>query len=254
MNGNLGERRIYNSINGQRVFLLDYKRGDVTGDGVPDNVYLYGNKPGGPSSPFADNITLVIQDGRYNQAKAVAPRCTAGYHAQLFLGDFDQDLTCDIQVSLEAGGSGGYIYSTVYSYKKQILRELFDSEAYNSHFQYAVDYHDFYRVSVTSGQYNRLFFLDISGSVSDGANNPYGPDGRLLRPTSGSVLPLGALTPIANSETGDYFDLLAAQRIIGLTNADTLGTVENLLTWDGQRFALKAMTVSIPGVPLTNNV
>lgn len=41
--------------------LLDYKLGDVNGDGIPDRVYLTGNRT--PESSFIQDITLVVEDG-----------------------------------------------------------------------------------------------------------------------------------------------------------------------------------------------
>lgn len=51
----------------QNMYLLDMKLGDVNGDGILDKVFVYGNKPDGPTGIFGDNITVVIQDGRTNQ-------------------------------------------------------------------------------------------------------------------------------------------------------------------------------------------
>ncbi|MNU01542.1 hypothetical protein D3C72_2449780 [compost metagenome] len=42
------------------------------------------------------------------------------------------------------------------------------------------------------------------------------------------------------------YDLIALQRIIGTFNADTLGYVENLLTWGGTHFISSRLSVSIP--------
>src|SRR4030095_6417790 len=78
--------------------LLDMKLGDINGDGIPDHVYLFGRKQGGPSSIFSDQITLVIQDG-YSQQRTVVPlQNNAGYNAALFLGDFDQNKIPDILI------------------------------------------------------------------------------------------------------------------------------------------------------------
>jgi hypothetical protein len=51
----------------RNIVILDMKQGDVNGDRYLDTVYLYGNKPEGPSGIFADNITLVIEDGLSKQ-------------------------------------------------------------------------------------------------------------------------------------------------------------------------------------------
>lgn len=252
MNCNQGESRIISSINGQRVFLLDYKRGDVTGNGVPDNVYLYGNKPDGASGIFADNITLVIQDSRSNRSKAVTFDHNAGYHASVFLGDFDKDGVDDIKVTIDTGGSGGYIISYIYSFRRNELRTLFNFENYNNHFRYNADFNDYYRFSVGSVEYNRLFVLDLSLKGYDYLSILYGADGRLVRPISGDVLSLGALYPVVLDEKNGSFELLALQRIIGVSNADTLGYIENVLTWDGQGYTLKRMSVTIQGTNLIN--
>lgn len=250
MNGTQGGNRIISSINGQRVFLLDYKRGDVTGDGVPDNVYLYGNKPDGASGVFADNITLVIQDGRMNQSKAVTPQYNAGYNARLFLGDFDKDGVSDIKMTIDAGGSGGYIIAYVYSFKKRILRELFNFEHYNNIFKFKADYNDYYRFFVSSVPYDKLFSLDLSTMGYEYLSQIYNADGRLKEPLEGTVLALGGLLPIVVDEKSDHFDLIALQRITGITNADTLGYAENLLSWDGSGFSPGRMSVSIEGTNL----
>ncbi|MDG0810580.1 hypothetical protein [Cohnella rhizosphaerae] len=86
------------------IVLLDAKQGDVNGDGILDNVYLYGNQSDGP---FADHITLIVQDGRSNRSTAVNLPNNAGYNARLFLGDFTKDRVQDILVSIDTGGSGG---------------------------------------------------------------------------------------------------------------------------------------------------
>jgi hypothetical protein len=42
--------------------VVAFVRGDVNGDKVIDNIYLTGTRT--PTSPFVQNITLLIQDGR----------------------------------------------------------------------------------------------------------------------------------------------------------------------------------------------
>ncbi|SHI13255.1 hypothetical protein SAMN02745823_02672 [Sporobacter termitidis DSM 10068] len=239
------------SLQGNNVYVLDYKRGDVTGDGVSESVYLVGRKPDGEAGLFAENITLVIEDSRSGTVKTVTPKYNAGYNPRLFLGDFNRDLTKDIKVSIDAGGSGGYGIFYVYSYKDAVIRELFDFEKYNETYIFSVDYDNFYRVRVGSAALDRLFILDISDKGYDYISQYYTAPGKLMKPIKGEVLAISALTPVAADERNNGFDLLAVQRIIGTTNADTLGHVENLLAWDGQKFASAALTVSIPGARLT---
>ncbi|WP_054023475.1 hypothetical protein [Bacillus sp. FJAT-28004] len=234
-------------------YILDMKQGDVTGDGIPDQVYLFGHKPDGPSGIFADRITLVIQDG-YTQQRTVIPlQNNAGYNANLFLGGFDQNKTLDILVSIDTGGSGGYGIFYIYSFAHHALRMLFDSDSYNEQYTFRVQYGDFYKVFVSSSQLDLLFTIDISGKGAPYLSSYYNDDGKLKKPVQGEVLALTALNPIVTPENRVSYDLLALQRIIGTTNADTLGYVENQLTWNGNMFVSSRLTVAILGTTLISH-
>ncbi|WP_175597997.1 VCBS repeat-containing protein [Paenibacillus luteus] len=231
-------------------YMLDMKRGDVNGDGIPDHVYLFGNKPDGPSGIFAQNITLVILDG-YSQQHTVVPlQNNAGYNASLFLGNFDPNKASDILVSIDAGGSGGYGIFYLYSFVHNELRLMFDSEQYNQAHPFRVQYENNYKVSVASPELDILFIIDLSSRGYNYLSTYYNEDGTLKNPVQGEVLALAALNPIVSNENRGAFSLLALQRIIGPTNADTLGYVENLLTWNGDAFLSSRLTVAILGSKL----
>jgi hypothetical protein len=226
------------------------KQGDVNGDGIPDLVYLFGHKPDGPSGIFADQITLVIQDGYSQQQKVVPLQNNAGYNAGLFLGDFDQNKIADILISIDSGGSGGYGTFYIFSYAHHVLRCLFDSDNYNQDYTFRVQYEDMYKAAVTSPQLDIRFTIDLSSKGNSYLSAYYNEYGKLKQPVQGEVLALAALNPIVTNENRSSFDLLAMQRIIGTTNADTLGYVENLLTFDGSKFISSRMSVAIPGTKL----
>jgi len=233
------------------IFLLDMKQADVNGDGLPDPVFLYGHKPDGKSGIFADHLTLVIQDGYTQNKTTVNLKNSAGYNARLFLGDFDKDGIEDILVTIDSGGSGGYINAYIYSFRSNVLRELFEVEPYNRTFKFKVDYEDFYKVNVANAERDIWFTLDIGHKGHDYLSSLYNENGKLKNPATGEVLALGALYPIVTDTKSMSFDLLALQRIIGTFNADTLGYVENLLTWDGKKFVSSRLTVAIPPAKLT---
>jgi hypothetical protein len=231
----------------RKISLLDMKQGDVNGDGIIDNVYLYGNKSNGI---FADNITLIIQDGHSNQSTTVNLQNNAGYSARLFLGDFSKDNVQDILVSIDSGGSGGYGIFYIYSFKNNILHEMFDVEKYNKEYKFNVNYEDFYKVSVGSPHLDVLFTIDISNKGYDYLSQYYNENGKLKQPIKGEVLALGALYPIVTNEKSMGYDLLAIQRIIGTSNSDTIGYVENLMTWNGTQFTSLRLSVAILGTRL----
>ena len=221
------------------------KTGDVNGDGVLDTVYLYGQVDG-PPGIFADNITLVIQDGRSNKITTVHLKNNAGYNARLFLGDFNKDNVLDIMVSFDTGGSGGYGIFYIYSFRNNSLHELFNVDKYNEKYTFQVNYEDFYKVRVESPQLNVFFIIDISNKGPDYLSQYYDENGILKNPLIGGALALGALYPIITNNESYNYDLVALQRIIGPTNVDTLGFVENLLTWKDTQLVSNRLSVSIP--------
>lgn len=227
--------------------LIDEKIGDVTGDGVPDQICLYGDVSA--NSDYVTNIILEIIDG-HTMVKLDVITEVSGYNPTLFLGDFTKDKIDDIKVSMDTGGSGGYGIFTVYSYKNNDFKTIFASDRYNIEYQYMVEYEDLFKVSVRNVMLNKLFSLDISDKGYDYVSQYYIENGDLIKPIQGEVLALGALIAVVGSEKDNYFNLLARQRIIGSTNSDTLGYIENLLSWNGERFVTVRMMTSISGTNL----
>lgn len=250
----ISSSRRYSQTNSfrQNTYLLDMKIGDVTGDGIPDKVSLYGSKPEGVTGIFTDNIIVEIEDGRTNETKTINPAFNSGYNPRLFLGDFTKDKIDDIKVSIDSGGSGGYRYFYLYSFKNSNLQEIFNFDKYNEEYKYKVDYADLYKVDVGNVMLDKLFILDISYKGYDYVSQYYDEKGKLKKPVQGEVLALGTLVPIVNDEKINAYDLLAFQRIIGTSNSDTLGYIENLLSWDGEKFVSSRMFASIPGTNLVS--
>ncbi len=230
--------------------ILDSRRGDVTGDGVPDLVYITGRITDAGEAPLTENITLVIEDGRDGSIRAIKPEHNAGRNPRLFLGDFDGDRADDIKISMEADVSGGMGSHYIYSFRDYVFRELFNSDAYNDAHQYKVYYNDFYRVAVGNIRLNKLFMLDIKNRGDAYLSQLYRDNGKLIAPAKGAALPLGALLPVADERRGTY-DLLARQRIAGISDTDTLGYIESLLHWNGQAFDVLYTVASVPGMSIT---
>ncbi|WHH57855.1 VCBS repeat-containing protein [Petroclostridium sp. X23] len=224
--------------------IVAYARGDVTGDGIPDNVYLTGVKT--PESPFVQNITLVIRDGRTGISTTIPLRENAGYNPTLFLGDFTGDGVDDILIGIASGGSGGMMYYYIYSFLHNMARLLFDFNVYNEQYQYTVTYKDQYKVEVVSKSNNQKYIIDISTRSAEYLNEIYDKNGKLKEPITGFVNPISGLYPVDFDSNGVY-ELLAYQKIAGRYNADSLGYIQNILKWKNSRFALDNQYVAIFG-------
>jgi hypothetical protein len=224
--------------------IIAFARGDVTGDRIPDNVYLSGIMT--PDSPFTQNITLHVQDGRTSEVKSVPLRENAGYNPTIFLGDFTGDGVEDILISIATGGSGGIMYHTIYSFVKNTAQLLFDFNVYNEQYQYKVTYQDNYKVEVVSKINNKKYLIDISARGAEYLNEIYDANGKLKSPITGFVNPLSGLYPI-DFDSNKVYELLAYQKIAGRYNADSLGYVLNTLGWLDKRFVLQNQNVAVFG-------
>ncbi len=228
--------------------MLESKQGDVNGDGRLETVYLVGNKPT-QGSPYIEDIGIVIYGPDDNRLAEISLEENSGYQPTLFLGDFTGDNIDDILVNIDSGGSGGYVFSYIYSFSDNQPKPLFDFNAFNEKSDYTVDYLDYYRVEVTNPSLNKKYVLDISNKDRDYISGIYDENGKLKRALKGDVLPLGALYPI-DIDRNKIFEINTLQRIVGLYNADTLGYVETIMRWNGEAFAPYVQSVSIPGFPL----
>lgn len=218
--------------------------GDVNGDGIPDKVYLTGSKS--PDSPFSQNITLVIQDGRTGRSSIQKLEQSAGYNPRIFLGDFTGNGIKDIFISIDSGGSGAFMYHYIYSFYNNQLRLLFDFNIYNNQYQYNVIYKDDYQVEVISKENNTKYIIDISMKDFNYLNEIYDPYGNRKEPITGFVNPLSGLYPV-DFDSDNVYELLAYQKIAGRYNADSLGYVLNSLKWNSNYFRLFNQNVAIFG-------
>lgn len=231
-------------------FLITMREADVTGDGIPDKVYLYGNKTGDSISSFVDNISIVIEDGDLGIINTITPEFNSGYNPILFLGDFTVDGVDDIKLSIDSGGSGGYGYFYIYTCVNNTPKEIFNFNQYNTLYQYQVNYLDLYRVEIYNTNHDKLFILDVSYRGDDYISQYYDEFGMLITPIQGDVLAITALMPLIQNEKVNAYELLAQQRIIGPLNSDILGYIQNILSWDGYEFVSTRMSAMIQGLLL----
>ncbi|WP_130806213.1 VCBS repeat-containing protein [Senegalia massiliensis] len=224
--------------------IISYARGDVTGDRIPDNIYLTGIKT--IDSPFVQNITLVIQDGKTGMRNYVSLKSNAGYDPTIILRDFTGDGVKDILISIASGGSGGIMYYYIYSDINNIPKLLFDYNIFNETYNYKVIYKDFYKVEVINVTNKIKYIIDISYKGQDYLNEIYDSNGKLKSEIEGFVNPLSGLYPIDFDSDGIY-ELIGYQRIAGLYNADSLGYIQTGLQWSGKKFDVFNQYVAING-------
>ena len=256
--GEMPEVKVYNISNDMGELglniasdkeVINFAQADVTGDGVPDNIYLVGNRPR-PEMPFyVEDVGLrVVSDGRVYEIDFPYGN---GYGPVLFVGDLTHDGISDILVNIFASGDGGFLTSYAYSFANEQPTLLADSKTFNDLQRGTVIYQDNYRVRIETLRPPRVYTIDISDRGPDYLNEIYNSDGTLIRPTEGTLLGLITLHPVDFDVNGEY-NLSTVQRAIGLSNLDTLGLLETYFAWRPaiSRFQPFAQYFSILGQPL----
>ncbi|MET1031546.1 hypothetical protein [Domibacillus tundrae] len=228
----------------EKKTVVGVKYGDVTGDRVPDIVYLTAVQT--PNSPFLQQITLVVQCRRTAQSFRIPLRENAGYRPTIFLGDMTGNKVKDILVVISTGGSGGTIYAYVFSFLNGRFAQIFDVNTFNEKGQYDVQYQNNYKAQVTSKEPDKRYILDLTTKGKEYLTEIYNSDGTLKKPIQGWLSPLSGLYPIDFERDGVY-ELDAYQDIAGRYNADRLGYMENVLKWNGRTFESGRQYVTIFG-------
>lgn len=224
--------------------IIAFKIGDVNGDNIPDYVYLTGIRT--PNSPFIQNITLNIKDGKTGIKQSHKLRSDAGYSPTLFLGDFTGDKINDILISIASGGSGGIMFYYLFSDVNNNIELIFDYEDYNNKYTYKVEYKDNYQVLVENLELKTRYIIDITYKGVEYLNEIYKPNGELKAPIEGWVDPLSGLYPV-DFDGNRIYELLGYQSISGRYHADSLGYVQSILKWNGKKFYLMEQYLAIFG-------
>lgn len=217
-----------------RQHLLARQQGDVTGDGNVDLVSLVGTLPD-DGSGFITNITLVVEDGATGQITSVPLTDNAGFNPSVFLCDFTGDGVEDIKITIQSGGSGGFTFTYVYSFVGGQPQLLFRHDLYMESKEFRAFYADGFVVVVEDLTLGLTFRIDVSQNPA--AQELYDEQGNLLQPTEANVGPFLIAYPIVLDEEEGTCSLQALTRVYGQFAADTLGYIQDYLSWDGTRFA-----------------
>lgn len=227
--------------------VIDMKKGDVTGDGVEDEVYLLGVQPSGAPGPnYFEDITVSIVDGKDKKTTYLRFKYNAGNNPKLLLDDFTGDGIKEIFVSIASSTNPGEYFYYLFSAKNHNLRSLFNFILFNEFSEYRVTFQDYYKVKITGLRSGKEFFLDLSTKDPSYLSNFYNPNGTLIRPIMGDALPLGNLFPVDLNDD-NVLELLAFQRVVGDSLTDVLGYIQTYLYYDGHTFVPGLILLAVPG-------
>ncbi|GAA0782312.1 VCBS repeat-containing protein [Hathewaya limosa] len=220
-------------LKGYVIIKSEFK--DVTGDGFLDYIYLVGKNYPGALEEYKDDIHLFVVDGKTQKLYEANMKTNSGYDPRLFLGDFTGDGIDEVMVSMASGGSGGFYFYYIFSFKNGIVTKMFDYEEFSNRKQYTVKYKDNYKVEILSTDNKEKYSIDISNRSKDYLYQFYDSNGRVITSEQGEVTELNSLLPIYPSWGEERFELLAIQRVIGTFSADQFGFLQSILSWDDKK-------------------
>ncbi|QDR81514.1 hypothetical protein [Sporomusa termitida] len=223
--------------------VLDIQAEDITGDGMPDRVYLIGQKPA-TASGYADSFKLIVENGAAKTRTETDLASMGGYEARLFLGDFTGDHVADVLVTAATGGSGGWYDNRVVTFisKDTVIFNQQD----NSKIFVSGQFKDGYKIELyNEAGAGSAVTLDVGERKADYVRlGLYDHKGTLKQQTRAMVTPFGRLEPVDVNNDGIY-ELKGLQRITGAYNADGLATVEIVLAYTGQEWQPRSVGLHI---------
>lgn len=228
-------------------YIISKQIGDVTGDGVSDEVYLLGTQPSGNNNlHYFDNITLAILDGKLKKTTYLKFKYNEGNNPKLLLSRFTKSPALDIFISIESPSEPGQYIFYLFSALNNNLKSLFNFIAFDEISEYRVIFKEFYTVVVINRRTGQSFSIDIGSRPQSYLNNIYDANGKTKGLIEGDVLSLSYLTPI-DINTDGINELLGIQKIVGLSNDDVLGYVQTFMNFNGNEFVPSTVLVAVPG-------
>lgn len=206
--------------------ILDVKTGFITNTLTEEKAILVGVYPM-KDSGYVEDLELIINPK--DQKPIVQKLPYSGYALSLFLGDFNGDGKDDIMVRGAFGGSGGYGVAAVYTYKDNGLIQIFSPESFRESYPCYARYLNDYEVEVVCPKTNQKFLIDMHARPSIYLNVVYTPTGKAIPNNQPIVSDLNTAYPV-QTVYNPIYELLVQQRIIGVSNADTLGAIQSMVS------------------------
>lgn len=223
-------------------YILDMQKSDVTGDGVADRIEIVGQKAQAEAI-YAENIQLVIQDGRTGEKTIIDLPDLRGYEAKLFLGDFTGDQVRDILLSLSTGSSGGIVEHRIFTYTGKDFKTIFD-KTNNEGLHFIGQYLTGLKAELKNEETGRTIQLDVSRNRETyWLIQIYDRQNRLLKKVTPYALPFSKAEPVQSEKDGVY-ELKGYQRVSGAFSADELGQVQSWWKYENNHWVVKQIEFS----------
>lgn len=212
----------------RKTVIISTQYGDIDGDSKLEKVTLVGISYE-ENEPYMEELQLIIE--KEDKSKEIFNIKAGGYSFNLFLGNIIQGKSDQILITGQSGGSGMYAVTRLYKYKIKKLKLIFDDELLSSKLSCSAKYLEEYKVEVICSEVNNKHIIDIKDNYPENLDPIYDNQGNLISDIEPSVSGVNTLYPII-IPYNDYYSLQIQQRIIGVSNSDSLGVIQTIINID----------------------
>lgn len=222
-----------------KKIIIDSACGSITNKYSYDKVVLVGECPYGKNN-YANNLQLIID--KEDDRPITIDISHSGFNMQVFVGDFTGDKTDNVmvrgeyinpnEIDNEKNNINNYELGVIYKFENGNLIEIFNTNSMKNKNLCSAKFKNNYKASITCE--NKKYLIDLATKSTEYLNRIYDEDKKVktnLRPTLDSPM---KIYPIKQAYK-DYYDLLIYQTIVGVNKRDVIGTIETLVSLEGEK-------------------
>lgn len=205
---------------GKKPYVTNVVSKDLTGDGKTDTLYVLGDRPD-KEAMYYDSFTYVLKDGKSGKLSATALKMIEGYSSWGYepvieLADLNGDKTLDLSFSSFSGGTGGFTYYDISTFKGGKYKQLLGQKELVG-ISVTGQYVDGFKAELSSKELKKTWSQDLSFEKDMLIEMKiYDKNGKLLVPTEAWT------GPFVNIKIGEGY-LSGVMGIKGIANSDLIG-------------------------------
>lgn len=232
---------------GKNPYVTNVVSKDLSGDGKVDTLYVIGDKFD-KSSSYYEQFYYFYRDGKTGKQSVTKLPFLEGYSGWGYdpvveLVKLDNDNVFELQFSSYSGGSGGFVYYNVASYKGGVYKQLLGQKELAG-LGVSGQYVDGFKAQLHIKEVEKTWLQDLNFQKDMLIEmKTYNKDGKLLNP----VEPWTG--PLVNLKITDGY-ITAEQSIKGIANADYIGGLN--LTYHFEAGKLKLTGLSVEQILIMN--
>ncbi|MEG2984723.1 MAG: hypothetical protein RR835_08480 [Peptostreptococcaceae bacterium] len=205
--------------------VLSTKYGDINGDSYPEKITLVGT-PFDENSVYIQNLQLIIEHKSTAIQTFNIP--INGYVFNLALVDVLKNNFEQMIITGQYGGSGGFAIFRLYEYKDDKLNLILSDETLSNQINCYGTYEKNKTISISCLETNKLYTIDIKNNPKVYLDLIYDENGNIVKNLTPIISDVNTVYPIL-APYNKFYSLQVQQRIIGISNSDTLGILQSII-------------------------